>query len=73
MSIDDFRNEAASKPFDDEEAVYYQPAGASTARKRSGKFLGMTSIQRFVLVFLLMLTICVIGPLCLLATGRIAF
>lgn len=72
MSIDDFRNEAASKPFDDKEAIY-QPAGTSSSRKRSGKLLGMTSIQRFVLVFLLMLAVCAIGPLCLLATGKIAF
>lgn len=73
MSFDDLRNEATAKPFDDDEEAIYQPAGTYSSRKRSNKFLGMTSIQRFVLVFLLMMAVCVIGPLCLLATGKIAF
>lgn len=73
MSFDDLRNEVASKSFGDEEEAVYQPAGRTSTRRRSSRFLGLTSIQRFVLVFLLMLAVCAIGPLCLFATGKIAF
>jgi hypothetical protein len=74
MSFDDLRDEASSKPFIDEgEAEYYAAAGTGGSRRRSSRFLGMTSFQRFVLVFLLMIATCVIGTLCLFATGRIAF
>ena len=72
MSFDDLRNEVASQSFDDEEEAVYQPAGKTSSRKQSSKFLGMTSIQRFVIVFLLMLAVCAIGPLCLFATGKIS-
>lgn len=72
--FDDLRNDA-SKQYEEEAQAEYQPAAISTnaGRGRSSKFLGMTSVQRFILVFLLMLATCVIGALCLLATGRIAF
>lgn len=73
MSFDDLRDEASSKPFVDEgEAEYYAAAGTGSSR-RSSRFLGLTSFQRFVLVFLLMIATCVVGSLCLFATGKIAF
>jgi hypothetical protein len=70
--FDDLRNEAASKPFYDEAEAQYQPAaGTGTAgKKSSGRFLGMTSAQRFMLVFMLMLAVCVIGALFLFVTGK---
>ena len=73
--FDDLRNDAA-KQYEDEVQAEYQPAAVTsegTPRKRSTKFLGMTSMQRFVLAFLLMLATCVIGFLCLCAFGRIGF
>ncbi|MBK6791431.1 MAG: hypothetical protein IPG80_02570 [Anaerolineales bacterium] len=72
--FDDLRNDAA-KQYEEEAQAEYQPAAISTTgtRARSGKFLGMTSIQRFVLVFLIMLATCILGFLCLFVTGRIGF
>lgn len=72
--FDDLRNDA-SKQYEEEAQAEYQPAAISTnaARGRSPRFLGMTSAQRFILVFLLMLATCVIGFLCLFVTGRVAF
>lgn len=68
--FDDLRNEAASKPFYDEEEAQYQPAVSTYSSEKSGRFLGMTSLQRFVLVFLLMMAVCVIGALVLFVTGK---
>jgi hypothetical protein len=69
--FDDLRNDA-SKQYEEEAQAEYQPA-AGTTRGRSPRFLGMTSAQRFILVFLLMLATCVIGFLCLFVTNKIAF
>jgi hypothetical protein len=37
------------------------------------KFLGMTAKQRFILSLLLLVSICVLGSLCLVVFGRIYF
>lgn len=69
--FDNLREES-SKDF--EEQAKYQPAASTGSGKRkSGRFLGMTSMQRFVVVVLLSLMTCAIGMLCLLATGKIMF
>lgn len=72
--FDDLRNDAA-KQYEEESQAIYKPAANTTAapRARSKKLLGMTSIQRFVIVFLLLLATCVLGFLCLFAFGRIGF
>jgi hypothetical protein len=72
--FDDLRNDA-SKQYEEESQAEYQPAVVSTPapRVRSGKLLGMNSIQRFVLVFMLLIATCVVGFLCLFAFGRIGF
>jgi hypothetical protein len=69
---DDFRDDSSSSYYGDEQA---QPAAsaASRARSRPSRFLGMTSIQRFVLAFMLMLVVCIIGALLLFVMGKIAF
>jgi hypothetical protein len=46
---------------------------ASAARPRSRRILGMTSFQRFVITFMLMLAVCMIGAMALLVTGKIGF
>lgn len=46
---------------------------AYVARPRSKRMLGMTSFQRFVIAFMLMLAVCVIGAMALLVTGKIVF
>jgi len=43
------------------------------ARPRSKRILGMTAPQRFAIVFLLMLMVCVIGFMFLLVMGKIGF
>jgi hypothetical protein len=69
--FDNLRDEAASSSFYEEEAKF-QPA-AGTGRKRSKRIMGMTSIQRFVLAFMFMLAVCVIGGMVLLVTNKIGF
>jgi len=72
--FDDLRNDAASKSFGEEEAEYKPAAvrdydyGRTTSS--SGRFLGMTSMQRFVLAFMLLLTVCVLGSLVLFVMGK---
>lgn len=69
--FDNLRDEAASNSFYEEEAKF-QPA-AGTGRKRSKRILGMTGPQRFMIVFMLMLAVCVIGGMVLLVTNKIGF
>ncbi|HAX68894.1 MAG TPA: hypothetical protein PK152_17525 [Anaerolineales bacterium] len=68
--FDDLRNDAASKPFYEEGEATYQPASSSYSSGTPGRFLGMTSFQRFVLVFLLMMATCIIGSLALFVFGK---
>jgi hypothetical protein len=73
--FDNLRDEAASKSFYEEEAKF-QPAagtGPSPSPRRSRRILGMTGIQRFVIAFMIMLAVCIIGAMALLATGKIGF
>ena len=67
--FDNLRDES-SRDFD--EQAKFQPA-AGTGSRKPGKLLGMTSIQRFVIVSLIMFTVCVLGTLLLLATGKFMF
>lgn len=71
--FDNLRDDASF--YEDEEQAQFQPAAGTdfNAPRRSGssRFLGMTSMQRFVLAFMLLIAVCVIGALCLLVTGRI--
>jgi hypothetical protein len=69
--FDNLREESASD-FGEEQAKFQPAAGTSSSRK-SGRFLGMTSVQRFVIVLLIMFTVCVLGTLLLLATQKIMF
>jgi hypothetical protein len=70
--FDNLRDEVSAKPFLDEEEAQYQPAaGTETASGRPTRILGMTAVQRFVIVFMLFLAVCVIGSLLLLVTGKI--
>lgn len=69
--FDNLREEA-SKDFD-EQAKFQPAAGTRRGRRKSSRFLGMTSIQRFVIALLVSLMTCAIGILCLLATQRIVF
>jgi hypothetical protein len=49
------------------------PAAPSRPRKRSKRYLGMTAQQRFFLSVMLLITVCVIGMLAMVVTGRVGF
>jgi len=72
--FDNLRDDVNS--FKDQEQAIYQPASntisSSPSSSRPSRFLGMTSIQRFVIAVLLMAAVCVLGMMCLLVTGKIA-
>ncbi|NJN79045.1 MAG: hypothetical protein HC797_00430 [Anaerolineales bacterium] len=69
--FDNLRDES-SRDFD-EQAKFQPASGTRQAGGKSSRFLGMTSIQRFVIVLLIMSTVCVLGTLLLLATGKFMF
>jgi len=71
--FDNLRDDVNS--FKDQEEAIYQSASntvSSSLSSRPSRFLGMTSIQRFVIAVLLMAAVCVLGMMCLLVTGKIA-
>ena len=71
--FDNLREDAAASPFYEEEAKFQPAAGTSSSSgSRSKRFLGMTAAQRFVIVFMLMITVCVLGAMVLLVTGKVA-
>lgn len=70
--FDDLRKDAESNSLYGDEAKY-QPASTRYSSGKPGRFLGMTSFQRFILAFMLMMTVCIIGALALFATGKIVF
>lgn len=71
--LDNLRDDDSSKPFfEDEEApVIKESVTMSEPSRSSGRFLGMTPIQRFVIAMLMMFMVCVLGMMCLLITGKI--
>ncbi len=71
--FDNLREDAEAKPFYEEEAKFQPAAGTSSPARRSKRILGMTAGQRFVIVFMLMITVCVLGAMVLLVTNKVAF
>jgi hypothetical protein len=73
--FDNLREEASQPFYEEEEEAQFQPAAGTETpvRSSSSRFLGMTSIQRFVIAVLMMFAVCVIGALCLLVTEKIMF
>jgi hypothetical protein len=67
--FDNLRDDSSST-FNEVPEAKYQPA-AGYGRSSSRKFLGMTSIQRFVISVLLMFTVCILGTMVLLVFGKI--
>lgn len=62
--------------YEDEQSDQYKEPEAqvqpvvATRRRRNSRFLGMTAQQRFMLAFMLMITVCVMGMLAMFVTGR---
>jgi len=74
--FDNLREQANSSPFYEEEAQFQEAAGTAAAppRRTSGaRLLGMTAPQRFFIAVMLMLTVCIVGALCLAVTGKFGF
>ncbi len=71
--FDNLREQANSSPFYEEEAQFQQaaPSAPPVVRRTAGRLLGMTATQRFVLVVMLMLIVCLLGSMALLITGKI--
>jgi hypothetical protein len=76
--FDNLREDAASGPYYEEEAKFQPAVGTETsssffAEPGSRRILGMTGVQRFVIVFMLFMAVCLIGGMALLVTGKIGF
>ena len=71
--FDNLRDDANSGPlYEDDKAQVKSAAGtvAPNARSKPTKFLGMTAQQRFIIAFMMMIAVCVLGVMLLLITGR---
>lgn len=69
--FDNLRDSAESSFYEEEPNDLYkepvaQPAPRRRAVARSGRFLGMTAPQRFLVSIMLLFTVCIIGTLALL-------
>jgi hypothetical protein len=74
--FDNLRDENSSFSDEPETSMRSTPgtySGPISTSRRSSRFLGMTSIQRFVITLLLAGTVVVLGAACLFATGKIGF
>jgi hypothetical protein len=67
--FEDFRKQAEEADFPDEEQEEEQRV--ETSHKRGGRFLGMTPVQRFIIAFMLLFMITILGVLFLLVTSKI--
>jgi hypothetical protein len=70
--FDNLRDDAESSFYEEEtlppDEVLVAPA---PKRNSSGKLLGMTPVQRFIIAVMLMIAVCTLGTMCLLLTGKI--
>jgi hypothetical protein len=72
--FDNLRDSAESSFYEEEQNdLYKEPvAKAATRRRNNGRFLGMTSQQRFFLSVMLMFTVCIIGTLAMFVLGKMS-
>ena len=72
--FDNLRDDAAAS-YDETPATraIEGPAPTFNAKPRSRRILGMTAQQRFILAFMFMIAVCVIGVMALFITGKIGF
>jgi hypothetical protein len=69
--FDDLRDMPEDSDFIDE--GFDSPYEAPQVAPRRGRFLGMTASQRLVISILLLGTVVVLGILCLLVAGKVAW
>jgi hypothetical protein len=69
---------------DEPNDLYPEPAATASAQpivaprrsspgRRNARFMGMTAQQRFLLSVMLLITVCVMGVLAMIVTGRMGF
>ncbi len=74
--FDSLRDEASrEQSMTGETALGGEPSldAAPLSPPAAGTLLGMTPAQRLIIAILLMITVCVVGTMCLMITGRIGF
>lgn len=69
--FDDLRDMPEDSDFVDE--GFGSPYDAPRVRRKRSRFLGLTPAQRLVLSVLLLGTVIVLGTLCLLVAGKVAW
>lgn len=74
--FDNLRDDANSSLYEEDDIELFpeeevKAVAAPSRRKKEGKLLGMTSMQRFIIATMLMIAVCTLGTMCLLLTGRI--
>lgn len=70
--LDNLRESASQSPFfQEEQPPEPKKPAPSPRRRRSGRFLGMTAVQRFVLSLMLFMMTCMLGTLFLMVTEKI--
>ena len=71
MMFDNLRESASQSPFFQNKKPPEEPKPAPQKTSKSGSFLGMTPVQRFIIALMLFMMVCVFGSFILLATGKI--
>jgi hypothetical protein len=71
--LDNLRDDASSSFYEGDTVPPAEDVIAAVPPKRrtSGKFLGMTPMQRFIIATMLMVAVCALGAICLLLTNKI--
>lgn len=72
--LDDLRSSSGSPFAEDEEEPTFEEQddlGAPPPAEPAQPFLGMTAPQRFVVMLLLLLAVCLIGTFLLILTGKV--
>jgi hypothetical protein len=75
--FDNLRDDAVSSSYyEEEETAKFKPAAGTESyftAPSSRRILGMNAVQRFVVAFMFLLAVCLIGGMALLVTGKMAF
>jgi hypothetical protein len=70
--LDNLRDDASTSFYEDDTIPPEEVIAAVPRRRRtSGKFLGMTPVQRFIIATMMMVAVCALGTMCLLLTNKI--
>ena len=73
--FDDLRDSAESSFYEEEPNDLYKeptPKRAAPRRRNNGRFLGMTSQQRFLISLMFMFTVCIMGTLAMFILGKMS-